>query len=72
MSRSEFSFICGVGFSNKNVQQLLLQQLLLHFRAKAKVRALLIKEMLFDNDVALTLCREKGIQQLINQFAHGY
>ena len=28
--------------------------------------------MLFDNDVALTRHREKGIQQPINQFAHAY
>ena len=32
----------------------------------------LIREMLFDNDVALTAHREKGIQQMINQFAHAY
>ena len=43
---------------------------MLHLRAKAKVCALLIREMLFDNDVALTVHREKGIQQPINQFAH--
>ena len=43
---------------------------MLHLRAKAKVCALLIREMLFDNDVALTAHREKGIQQPINQFAH--
>ena len=31
-----------------------------------------MKEMLFDNDVALTAHREKGIEQPINQFAHAY
>ena len=45
---------------------------MLHLRAKAKVHALLIREMLFGDDVALTSFREKGIQQLINQFAHAY
>ena len=44
----------------------------MHLRAKTKVHALFIREMLFGGDVALTSHREKGVQQLINQFAHAY
>ena len=39
-------------------------------KAKTKVRTVLLREMLFADDAALTSHTEEGHQQLINQFAH--
>ena len=43
---------------------------LAHLKAKTKVRIVLIREMLFADDAAVTSHSEEGIQQLISQFAH--
>ena len=39
-------------------------------KAKTKVCTVLLREILFANDAALTSDTEEGLQQLINQFAH--
>lgn len=39
-------------------------------KAKTKVRTVLIREMLFADDAALTSRTEEDLQRLINQFAH--
>ena len=39
-------------------------------RAKTKVRTVLIRELHFADDVALTILKEEEIQQLISQFSH--
>ena len=43
---------------------------LARLKAKTKVRPVLIREMLFADDAAVTSHSEEGIQQLISQFAH--
>ena len=43
---------------------------LTRLKAKAKVRTVLIKEMLFADDAALTSHTEEGLQQLISKFAN--
>ena len=39
-------------------------------KVKTKVPTVLLREMLFADDAALTSLTEEGLQQLINQFAH--
>ena len=39
-------------------------------KAKTKVRTVLMKEMLFADDAAVTSHTEEGLQQLINQLVH--
>ena len=39
-------------------------------KAKTKIRTVLIREMLFADDAALTSHTEEGLQRLISQFAH--
>ena len=43
---------------------------LARFRAKTKVRKVLVREMLFADDVAITAYTEIALQELINCFAH--
>ena len=45
---------------------------LTRLKAKTKVRTVLIKEMLFADDAALTSHTEEGLQQLISKFAYAF
>ena len=43
---------------------------LARLRAKTKVRTVFIRELLFEDDAALTTHKEEELQQLISQFSH--
>ena len=56
-----FSLLLNFAFQHFNLYRL---------KAKTKVRTVLLREMLFADDAALTSHTEESLQQLINQFAH--